>query len=228
MIKLLLVYLLFMIFRITSSPLLALVLILLIFYAIDRRYIGLLPSLTKPLQQWRRISALNKQLTMNPHDSPLRLELAQVYMARNHFQQALGLLENLPASMKESADVLYDTGACYLSLGDIQVGKTMVLRALSLNPDLRYGEPYLKLATALMPRDPARALEYLQEFQTHNRSSCESHYRMAQLQEQFGAHDAARDAWRQCLETYRILPKFRRRADRRWALLARLKLMLHG
>ncbi|RIV21897.1 hypothetical protein D2Q93_10070 [Alicyclobacillaceae bacterium I2511] len=228
MINLILFYLLFMIFRIFANPLLALVLILLIYYVIDRRYIGLLPGLIKPLRQWRRITTLNRQLTMNPHDSPLRLELAQVYMARNHFQRALSLLEQLPAPMKDSADVLYDTGACQLSLGELQVGKTLVLQALSLNPDLRYGEPYLKLATALALHDPAKALKYLQEFQLHNRSSCESYYRMAQLQEQLGDPGAARNAWRQCLETYRILPNFRKRADRRWALLARLKLLMHG
>lgn len=220
------IFLFYIIWRLVGNPILAVVVILLIYYAIDRRYIGLLPSILKPFRRLRRISNLRNQILLNPHDMPSTYDLAQAYMGRKHYQKALGLLGNLSASMQESADVLYDTGVCHLALGHVEIGENLVLRAITMQSKLRYGEPYLKLATAIAPTNPAKALEYIKEFQNHNFSSCESYYRMGQLYKRFENTDAAKEAWKQCLRTYHALPKFRRRIERRWALLARWRLAL--
>lgn len=212
-------------YMLTGNPILAIILVFVIYYVIDRRYIGLFPSIVKPFRQFIRISNLEKQLTMNPHDMPARYELAQAYMERRRYTKALELLEGLPPSMKESAEVVYDTGACKLALGQLETGEGQILEAISMNGDLRYGEPYLKLATALAPVNPKKALEYLQEFQFKNFSSCESYYRLALLQTQFGDKTKAKQALKQCIEIYRSLPRFRKKVERRWAVRARLKLI---
>lgn len=213
----------YVVFMLTGNPILAILLLVLIFYTLDRRYVGLFPSVTKPFRRWMRISHLQRQLSINPHDNPSKYDLAQALIERHQFQSALKLLENLPATMRETADVQYDMGLCYLSLGKVNDGEVLVLRALSMDARLRYGEPYLKLATAMAPIAPERALQFLKEFQTHNLSSCESYYRMAKLYKHFGNTEAANEAWKQCLQTYRVLPKFRKRVERRWALLARIR-----
>lgn len=207
----------------TGNPIVAIILVLVIYYIIDRRFIGLFPSIIRPFQQVIRISNLEKQLALNPHDMPARYDLAQAYMERHRYGKALHLLEGLPPSMKESPDVMYDLGACELALGQLEIGEKRILQAMASKPDLRYGEPYLKLATAMAAVNPKQALLYLTEFQSKNFSSCESYYRLALLQKQFGHHTEARRALQQCLEIYRTLPRFRRRPERRWALLARLK-----
>lgn len=214
----------YLIYRLTGNPILAILLIVLVYYFIDRRYIGLLPSLLKPFRRQMRMSNLERQLHLNPHDQSARHDLAQLQMQRRRYQSALTLLAALPASMQESADVLYDTGACQLALGQTARGEELVLRALAKEPRLRYGEPYLKLATALAATQPEKALQYVTESQKLNISSCESYYRMAQLYKRFGDSHAAEEARKQCLDTYRTLPRFRKRTERRWALFASWRL----
>lgn len=122
--------------------------------------------------------------------------------------------------MQDSADIVYLTGLCQLHLGDKATGESLIVKALEMDKRLRYGEPYLKLAAGIADTHPDRAVEYLNAFQQQNVSSCESYYRMGQLHQYFGNSAAARDAWRECLDTYRTLPRFRKRKDRRWAILA--------
>jgi tetratricopeptide (TPR) repeat protein len=217
-----------LLWMITGNPIIAIIVMLLVYYFIDRRYIGLLPSISKPFRRALRISNLKRQIAVNPHDMPAKYDLAQVYIERNQHQNALILLEGLSASMQKSPDVQYDTGVCHLALGHLEEGEGFILEALSEDSKLRHGEPYLRLATAYLTRDPEKSMELLQEFQTRNVSSCESYYRMGLLYKNFHDITSAMEAWNQCLDTYRVLPRFRKRVERRWALLAWMHLIRRG
>lgn len=219
-------FLFILIWRLTGSPILAIIVVLVILYFIDRRYIGLLPSILKPFRRLMRISNLRKQLDQNPHDMPAKFNLAQAYIERKQYQKAYEHLTHLSPTMQESADVLYHIGLCQLSLGRVDEGEGTVLQSLTQDHRLRYGEPYLKLAAAVATKNPTKALDYIKTFQSLNVSSCESYYRMALLYKQFGDTQAAKAACKDCLDTYRMLPKFRKRVERRWALLARLRIGL--
>jgi tetratricopeptide (TPR) repeat protein len=209
-----------------GNPWLAVVVILILYYIVDRRYIGLLPSLARPLRRWRRAAELRRRIDLSPHDADARYELAQLYLAQRRYHAAETLLTALPLTMREMPDVQYDEGVCALGLGDGKRGEALILSALAEVPNLRYGEPYLKLAALHLTDNPALALEYVREAQRHNQSSCEAFYRLAMLYRRLQDAVAAREALRQCLTTYRSLPRFRRRAERRWALLAWLRLRL--
>jgi tetratricopeptide (TPR) repeat protein len=126
--------------------------------------------------------------------------------------------------MQTSAEVLYNIGLCHLAQGDTATGEQLVLQALAQNDQLRFGEPYLSLATAFAETNPQKAMEYLQAFHTQNTSSCESYYRKATIHAQLGDKLAAIDDWHRCIETYQFLPNFRKRKERRWAVKARLRL----
>lgn len=218
-------FLIFLLWRLTGNPILAIVVILVIYYFIDRRYIGLLPSVVKPFRRQRQISNLRRSIAGNPHDMPSRFNLAQAYIERRQFQRALELLRQLSPTMQETADVKYHIGLCQLATNHLTDGEKLVLEALAMDRRLRYGEPYLKLATAVAPTNPNKALEYIREFQSLNYSSCESDYKMGLLYKELGDAATAKSAWRKCVETYRTLPKFRKRVERRWALAARRKLV---
>ncbi len=218
----------YLIWRITGNPFLAIIVLLIIFYFVDRRYIGLLPSLTRPVRRWARISNLHKQIQMNPHDMPARLELARSYIETRKYQQALRLLENISHSMEGDVEVLYEKGVCFLALGQLEEGEQLIRKALECDERIGYGDPYLQMATAFAQVNPQKALSYLEEFQKRNFSSCESYYRLALLQASFGNKNASRKALEQCLQTYRGLPRFRKRTERRWAALARLRIVLGG
>lgn len=221
-------FLFYLILRITGNPILAIIALLVIFYFVDKRYIGLLPSLTKPLRRRMRMSNLRQLVEVNPHDMPARLELAQTYIETRQYNRALQLLEGISAAMQADPEIICDTGVCHLALGRLESGEKLVLQALEANPRIHHGNPYLRLATAFAAVDATKALAYLEEFQRRNFSSCESFYRMAQLQAQLGDKAASHQALDQCLQTYRSLPRFRKRTERRWATLARLRMVFGG
>lgn len=221
-------FLFYILFRLIGNPIIAIIVLLVILYFVDRRYVGLLPSLTKPIRRRMRISNLQQLVQVNPHDMPARLELAQTYIELRQYAKALKLLEGISTSMQADPETLCDTGVCHLALGRLESGEDLVLQALKLNPRIQHGDPYLQLAAAFANVDAPKALGYLAEFQQRNFSSCESYYRTAQLQTQLGDKAAARRALEQCLETYSSLPRFRKRRERRWAMLARLRMVFGG
>lgn len=219
--KLLVFYLLW---RLTGNPILAIIVLLVIYYFVDRRYIGLLPNIFTPFRRMTRISRLKTQLRLNPHDMPARQDLAEAYLETRRYRDALKILDAVTGPMIDAPDIKYDKGLCYLGLGQLESGEALVLEALAMDNRLRYGDPYLKLATAFADTDPTKALIYIQSFQQLNVSSCESYYRTGVIQRRLGDLAAAKEAWRACLDTYRSLPAFRKRRERRWALLARFRL----
>ena len=61
--------------------------------------------------------------------------------------------------MEESADVHYEIGLCHLKLANIAKGESFMLKAIELNPRVKYGEAYLRLGEALAPASPERAAQ---------------------------------------------------------------------
>lgn len=217
--KLLLFYL---VYRLTGNPFLAILLLLMLYYFVDQRYIGLLPSLSKLFRRQARIGNLRRLLAANPHDNPAKYELAQVLMERGHYASALALLKEVEKSeaISNSADLQYDLGLCHLLTGDRISGKSLIFQAINSNPRVRYGEPYLKLAMDSAASNPTEALHYLEEFQKLNVSSCESYYRSAVLYRKLGDHATSAVARQTCLDTYHALPRFRKRVERPFAFCA--------
>lgn len=207
----------------TGSPIVALIVLLVVFYVLERRFIGLTPSVLKPLKRSRRLSRLRQELRMSPHQTSAKLEAARILMERKQFAEAGELLRQVASVMDDSADVRAELGICELKLGDLEAGERLLLEALDMNPRIKYGEPYLRLAEAWAGRDASKAIGYLREFASIQSSSCEAYYRLGRLYEQLGQKEEARQAYRETVELYRGLPKYKRRFERKWALLARLK-----
>lgn len=216
-------FIFFLLWRILGNPFVALLVLLVILYFIDRRYVGLLPNLFRPFQVGRRISKLKQQLQLSPHDTSAKVELAHLLIEKKRYAEALPYLEQALPVMNESPEVLYETGLCRLKLGDLQQGEALILDSVKLNERVRYGEPYLRLAEALAKTDIARALDYLEKFRAIQSSSCEAYYRLGQLYEQLGRATEAAGAYQECVQVYRMLPKYKRRSERRWWLLSLMK-----
>jgi TolA-binding protein len=60
----------------------------------------------------------------------------------------------------------------------------------------------------------------LEKFKTINSSSCEAFYRLGQIYVSLGKKDEAAQAFRECRELYAALPRYLKRKERKWALLA--------
>ncbi|MED4601140.1 tetratricopeptide repeat protein [Paenibacillus validus] len=207
----------------TGNPFVALLVLLIVLYVLERRFIGLTPSLFKPLQRIRRLSRLRDELRMSPHHTSTKLEIARIYMEQKKYDAAFELLEDVRRIMDDSADVLSESGICQLKRGHREDGEALIRRALDINPRVKYGEPYLRLGEAYAATDPEKAVGYLEKFREVNSSSCEAYYRLGLLYKELGREEEARRAFRETVELYRGLPKYKRRFERRWALLARFK-----
>jgi len=212
-----------LLWRLTGNPILALLILLVILYLLDRRFIGLTPNIFKPFQLSRKASRLRQDLQSNPHNTSSKLELARIWIDRKKYSEAMPYLEQALPLMEDSADIHYELGLCHLKLGNLDKGESLMLQALALNPRVKYGEPYLRLGEALAANAPARAVAYVEKFREVHSSSVEAYYRLGQLYQQLGRGEDAKRAYREALDIYRGLPKYSRRQQRRWALLARMK-----
>lgn len=212
-----------LLWRLVGNPFLALLILLVILYVLDRRYVGILPNIWRPFQLRRRAARLRADLHANPHNTSAKLDLARILIERKKFQEALPYLEQTLPIMQESADVHYEIGLCQLKLGRIPEGEAFMLKAIDLNPRVKYGEAYLRLGEALAPLAPKRAAQFIEHFRDLHSSSVEAYYRLGQLYQQLGRQEDAKRAYREALDIYRGLPRYSRRQQRRWAWLARMK-----
>lgn len=206
-----------------GNPFIALIVLIIILYLADRRFVGITPSITKPLSRMRRLSKLKNQLASSPHDNSIKLDIVRIHLERKQYRQAMEYLETLRPRFTDSADVAYALGLSYLQLGKLKEGEELVQEALELNPRVGYGDPYLRLGEAFAASDPDKAIRYLEQFKETNTSSCEAFYQLGQLYLKLGREAEARQAFAEAVDTYRILPRYKRRSERKWALLSFLK-----
>ncbi|MGZ9583649.1 tetratricopeptide repeat protein [Paenibacillus marinisediminis] len=211
-----------------GNPLIAIIVMLLILYFIDRRFIGLSPSMMRPIRRMQRISKLNQGLSANPHDTSAKLELAHLLIERRHYSEARKWLEPLQDRMDQSAEYWDDLGTCYLYTGETERGEAAIRYALQINPRVKYGQPYLRLAKHYAAIDKQKAIALLEEFGGIHSSSCEGYYRMGILYAEIGRKKDAKDAWEETIRIYRSSPKYVKRKERAWMIKSRIKLLTAG
>lgn len=212
-----------LLWRILGNPFLAVLVLLAVFYMLDRRFIGITPSILKPFKRSRRLSALRRELELRPHDTRSKLEAARLYLEKKRYREAHDYLEQVLPVMDDSAEVMVELGLCKLKLGALEEGEALILAGLARNPRVHYGDPYLWLSEAHSAGAPEKSLRYLEELRGVHSSSCEAFYRMGQLYELLGRKTEARSAYEEAGRIYRGLPKYKRKSERKWALLSRLK-----
>lgn len=206
-----------------GNPFLALIVLLVILYALERRFIGLTPNLLRPFRRRSAASRMRRQLQINPHDVSAKQELARLEIEGKNFKEARGILLGIERQMEHSAEYWSDLGLCELALGHSEEGERHMLRALEISPRVKYGLPYLRLGEAFAKSDPDRSLSYLKQFQEIQSSSCEAYFRLGGIYASMGRAEDARASYRECLTIYRSLPRYMRRRERKWALRSWLR-----
>ncbi|GAA3402612.1 tetratricopeptide repeat protein [Paenibacillus hodogayensis] len=209
-----------LIWWLVGNPFLALLVMLVLLYMLDRRFIGLSPSLVKPFRRNRKLSRLKRELALSPHHAGNKLEAARLYIEKQKYAEALDLLEQV-RPIYDSADVVYEIGLCRLKLGELEEGRRLIEESLDMNPRVKYGEPYLRLGEAFASISPEEAIGYLERFRQANSSSCEGCYKLGRIYERLGNRAEAKRAYADALQLYRGLPRYKRRVERRWAILSK-------
>lgn len=206
-----------------GNPFIAILVLLIIFYFLERRYIGLSPSLIRPLKRRSAISRWRRHIHMSPHDVSAKSELARLLIERKSYTEARDILQDIESRMEHSAEFWSDLGACELALGRLEEGESAMLRAIEISPRVKYGQPYLRLAEAYSRTNPEKAIACLQQFKAVNSSSCEAYYRLGSIYISLGRTDDAANAYRECTQLYRALPRYMKRHERKWAIRAYLR-----
>lgn len=205
-----------MLFWLTGNPFVALIVFLIILYVLDRRFVGISPSVVKPFKRSQRVRQLKQTIHSSPHDVSAKFELARLHMEAKRYPEAHTLLELLQEPLEESADFWISYGMTKLHLGELGHGEALILKGLAINPRAQYGQPYLLLAEKLTSSQSERALQYIEKFKEMNSSSCEGYYLLANILIKLGDQRGAKEALEENLQIYRSLPKYKKRQERRW------------
>lgn len=213
----------FLLWRLIGNPFVAILVILLIVYLLDRRFVGLFPSITRPFKRLRNISKLRTQIASSPSDVSSRHELARLLIERRKYREALTILESIRSNSEESAEYWDDLGTCLLNTGNIPQGEQDILKALQINPRVKYGRPYLRLAAAFKTSDREKAITYVEQFHSIHSSSSEAYYLLGSMYKDLGRNDEAKAAFKESLAIYKSLPKYKKRQERKWAVRSLLK-----
>ena len=212
-----------LLWRLLGNPFLAVLVLLIIVYLLDRRFVGVFPSLTKPFKRMGQISKLRSQISMNPNDVSSKHELARLLIDRKKDAEAQKLLESIESQSEDSAEFWDDLGTVLVRQGNVQQGEAYILKALELNPRVKYGRPYLRLADVYKNGDRDKAVEYVHRFQEIQSSSCEGYYLLGMMYKSLERKEEARAAFQESIDIYRSLPKYKKRQERKWAVLSMMK-----
>jgi tetratricopeptide (TPR) repeat protein len=201
-----------------GNPFIAILVLLIILYVLDRRFIGIFPSITKPFRRSRQISKLRTAISLNPNDVSSKFDLARHLSERKKYNEAKTLLLEIEDRYEQSAEYWVELGHVNLKLGQMQDGEAQVLKGLEINRRAQYGQPYLRLAEIFRHTDRDKALLYVSEFQEIQSSSSEAYYLAGSMYRALGREEDAKRAFAESTAIYRSLPKYKKRQERGWAL----------
>jgi tetratricopeptide (TPR) repeat protein len=218
----------YLLWRITGNPILAILVLFILFYFLDLRYVGIFPSVTKPYHLARRTAKLQAELRLNPHHTGNKQELARIFITKRQYDKALPYIQEVHEKDPDSAEVLYELGLCHLKTGYVEKGESMILSALQDNPLLKYGEPYLHLVEVFSKKNVQKALNYIEQVRKIHSSSVETYYRLGNLLLNLDRKTEAQSAFHEALAIYQSLPKYLRRQQRKWSILSRLKSLIRN
>ncbi|NGM83251.1 tetratricopeptide repeat protein [Paenibacillus sp. 7124] len=207
-----------LLWRLVGNPFLAVIILLAVLYFLDRRYVGVFPSITRPFRRARQGSRLRTQISLNPNDVSSKFELARLLSERKKYREAQELLLQIGDRYEQSAEYWVDLGYANIKLGQLEEGESQMLRGLEINRRVQYGQPYLRLAEAFRNSDRDKALHYLHEFQDIQSSSSEAYYLLGSMYKALGQETEAKRSFNESIDVYRSLPRYKKRQERGWAL----------
>ncbi|MDI1432824.1 tetratricopeptide repeat protein [Polyangium sorediatum] len=193
-------------------------------------FVALRPFIPDPIvlaRTWGKIRALDAQIAANPANITARRDLAIIWLERLRPRRALELLDEARRRAPDDAELLYLTGLARMRCGDPEGALAPLVRAVELEPRLRYGDPYLAAAEALLMLGRLEEAEdALERFTRTNSSSIQGHVLLSDVRRKLGDAEGANAAIREALDTWKTLPRYRRRSEVPWWVRAWVKHIL--
>jgi tetratricopeptide (TPR) repeat protein len=210
----------------TGNPILAILIIVVLYLFLDYQFIGISRRSLQGLRRSSQIRALQRTLTLNPHDAKSRSLLGRLLVESRRYPEAVRELRMAMERMSDSEETGCDLGVGLIWTGNEEEGGALVESAMEKQPRLRYGEPYLRWGHYLLRHgNPGKALEVLGKFHEIHTSSVEGHYLQGEAHRMLGHPEEAASAYHRAILMFRQSPAYKRRLERRWAWLSRIRLI---
>jgi len=198
------------------SPLLALVVVGLLFYVAEARYQGRYFNPSSFFSKRNTIRELERTVTTNEHDVAAHNDLGRLLAEQGKYSQALPHLERAIQRMDDSAEANFYYGLCLIKTGQSADGERYVRRALELSPHFLYGDAELALSKYVLSQGRAEeALDHARKSVRINTSSVEGWLTVASSERALGNSAEARKAYQRAVEAYDDLPHYLRLAARK-------------
>ncbi|MDF9409595.1 tetratricopeptide repeat protein [Pelotomaculum isophthalicicum JI] len=209
----------------TGNPLLSLVILLLIIFFAEQRFVGILPDFSAIWRRKNKAKRLKKEIRLNPANAEACLELGEIYFRRGKYEQALSFLENASDKMAGHPLFHFYLGASYYNLGKIEEGKKELEKAIEANPKVSFGEPYLFIIRICLEEKQSDAIIDHFFHQLLLYGSPKTFYQAGKLFLSNGDRERARLLFRETIEIYDACRGALRRFYRRWAVLSKIALL---
>jgi tetratricopeptide (TPR) repeat protein len=205
-----------------GNPFIALLVILIIYFAIDRTYFGFIPDPFKAFKKAGRTRELQKIIAINPHDARSLKELGIVMIEKKEYRKAREYFEKAVIKLSDDPEFNYYYGLSLARCGDIQKGRELVDDALTRSPGLKYGEPFIMFAEVYIDKgDYGSALPLLESFEKIHSSSSRGFYQTGLVMLKLGMKEEGTEYLKKAIAAFKASPRFKRKVDRKWAWKAR-------
>ena len=213
----------------TGSPFLAVVILLVVYLAIDRTYYGFVPDPLRAFRSAGRIRELQRIIAINPHDARSMKELGIFMVERKNYQKALEYFIRASSKMSDEPEFNYYYGISLARSGAVDKGRALVDNALLAAPGLKYGDPYLAMAEVYIDTGAYdSAVPLLEHFLKVRISSTEGLYQMGLVKVKTGKAGEGREYLKKAVAVFKEAPRYKRKIERKWVWKARLLLMRSG
>jgi len=210
----------------TRSPLVALLVILALYFFLDRRFVGLLPDFSALFRTRREIARLRREVMLNPHDAEALSDLGRDLVRMGKDREGVDFLERSLPRMEEVAETRFYLGLGFLHLGEPARAEAELRAALDLDPRYGYGEAWLRMGDLkVQEKDLAGALESYRSFTEIHTSSSEGFYKLGEVYRRLKDPEKAQEYYSKALAAMRGSPPHKKRVDRFWFWKARMKRM---
>lgn len=208
----------------TGNPLLVLVIMLLVIFFVERRYVGILPDVFEPWRRAKRTRQLKRDIAINPANAESYLELGEAYFRQGKYEHALSFLESASGKMEGHPLFHFYLGASYYQCGRIKEGKAELEKAIRANPKVSLGEPYVYLVKIYLEEgQPVEKIEHVFE-KLLSYGSPRVFYQAGRQFLSGNDRERARRLFRETIESYEACRGSLRRKYRRWAFLSKISL----
>lgn len=200
-----------------------LILLLLVLYFIENRFLGILPNVTRFFKRRGTAKRLMRELKINPSNAASAIELGVVFFEKKKYEKALTYLEKAYERVKDSERLELYRGMTYMELGREREGVEALSNAISINEGAGYGIAYVYLLKHQLESgatDTSKTLEYEKQFWRY--ANTENLYKMGKVYKKLGDRKKAKEMFDKALKEYSYCPKNLRKLHRKWALLARI------